>query len=240
MPYADENDPKFFHTSEFKKYAETKGLIEYLKDFATPNKKEVIGKVLAERTNHLTVLLEEIYKPQNAAAVVRTCDCFGIQQMHVIDEEDKFQLSTSVAKGSAKWIDINKYKSLEESVSHLKKAGYKIVATSPHTDMTLDDLPVDESLALMFGNEFEGLTDEAMEAADYKIKIPMHGFAESFNISVSAALVLNHLSTKMRKDPTINWALTDEEKKVIEMAWIYKSIKHVDSVIKTFEQENQK
>ncbi|OHX68549.1 hypothetical protein NH26_12160 [Flammeovirga pacifica] len=210
------------------------GLIDYLKQFATPERIDKIQEVLAQRTNHLTVLLEEVYKPQNGAAVMRSCDCFGIQQLHVIDKENQFQLSTSVAKGSAKWVDLHKHNSLASSVEHLKAKGYKMVATSPHTEMELDDLPVDEPLALMFGNEFSGLTEEAVEAADYKIKIPMHGFAESFNISVSAALVLNQLSTKMRKSPDINWQLTDKEKHLIEGAWVCKSLKFFENLSKTY------
>ncbi|MBB3699782.1 RNA methyltransferase [Flammeovirga yaeyamensis] len=234
MPYVDESYVKFYNTEYFKQYTEVEGLIDYLKTFATEERLEKIQEVLQGRTNHLTVLLEEIYKPQNGAAVMRTCDCFGIQQLHVIDAEDRFQLSTSVAKGAAKWVDLHKYSSLKSSVEHLKSKGYKLVATSPHTDMTLDDLPVDEPLALMFGNEFAGLTDEAVEMADYKVKIPMHGFAESFNISVSAALVLNQLSIKMRKSPDIDWTLRDDEKKLIEGAWVCKSLKFFENLLKTY------
>ncbi|AZQ63604.1 TrmH family RNA methyltransferase [Flammeovirga pectinis] len=240
MPYAKDDDFRFFHSDYFKKFIEEPGLIEYLKDFISEQKREGIEEVLSQRTNHLTVLLEEIYKPQNVGAIIRTCDCFGLQNLHIVEAIYKFLVSIRTTQGSAKWVDVNKYKSTIEAAKTLKGKGYKLVATTPHTDMSIDDLPTDAPIALMFGNEKEGLSDEAMELADYKVKIPMYGFAESFNISVSVALCLNQLSAKIRKDESLDLKLSDEEYKNIGGAWVCKSIDRFETVTKSFRNKKSK
>lgn len=236
MPYAEENDHRFLKSEEFKDYALTPGLIEYLKSFVNAGKLERINEVLSQRTNKFTVLLEEVFKLQNVGAIIRTCDCFGLQNLHFIESETKFKVSLKTTQGSAKWVDVNPYDSTKVACETLKNKGYKLVATTPHTDMSIDDLPVDEPLALMFGNEKEGLSDEAFEMADYKVKIPMYGFTESFNISVSAALCLNTLSTKVRKLAPESWTLDEDEKKIIEAAWVCKSLDRFDTIAKTFKK----
>ncbi|NME67706.1 TrmH family RNA methyltransferase [Flammeovirga aprica] len=236
MPYANDDDFKFFKTDAFKKYAEEEGLVDYLKTFLTEKKVEGIEKVLSQRTNHFTVLLEEVFKLQNVGAIIRTCDCFGLQNLHLIETDTKFKVSLKTTMGSAKWVDVNTYDSTKGAIETLKSKGYKLVATTPHTDMSIDDLPVDEPIALMFGNEKDGISDEAFEMADYKVKIPMHGFAESFNISVSAALSLHTLSTKLRKLPESEWKLSEEERKLIEAAWVCKSLDRHETIAKTFKK----
>lgn len=234
MPYAQDDDYKYLKSEKFKKYTETPGLVEYLKSFISEHKLKGIEKVISQRTNHVTVLLEDVFKLQNVGAIIRTCDCFGLQNLHLIESDTKFKVSIKTTLGSAKWIDVNTYDSTQSAMKTLKQKGYKLVATTPHTDMSIDDLPVDEPLALMFGNEKDGISDEAFEMADYKVKIPMYGFAESFNISVSAALSLNTLSTKFRKLPPHVWELKEEEKKQIEAAWVCKSLERHETIAKTF------
>ncbi|MEH0158324.1 RNA methyltransferase [Limibacter armeniacum] len=214
--------------------AEDESAYQYLRSFVTPNKQQLFEKVLAHRTRHVTVVLEDIYQPQNASAVIRSCDCFGIQDLHIIEVEHTYELNKKVVKGASKWVDRHHYSSNEDAIKQLKNNGYKIVATTPHTDMTLDELPLDDKVALMFGTESTGLTDYALSEADYKIRIPMYGFSESFNISVSAAVSLNHLMTKLHNSQDIKWQLSPEEYKRQEIRWILKVINKVETHVKDF------
>ncbi|PWJ39288.1 TrmH family RNA methyltransferase [Sediminitomix flava] len=211
-----------------------KDLYAYLAAFMTENKRQHFARVLAERTRHVTVLLEDIYQEQNASAVIRSADCFGIQDVHVVEVNHRYNLNRKVLKGAAKWVDIHRYTSTQSALDKLKGEGFKLVATSPHAEMTLDELPVNEKVAFMMGTESTGLTDQAMEQADYQIKIPMYGFTESFNLSVSTALCLNTIATKLRKDENIAWQMSEDERQVLAMRWVLKCIRRSELHIENF------
>ena len=175
-----------------------KELSDYLSNFVSDNKKNKINEIVLNRTRHLTVVLEDIFQSQNASAVLRTCDCFGIQDVHIIENRYLYELNPDVELGSAKWLSINKYNSNENNtqvaLSKLKKQGYKIIATTPHrNDLLISDLEINDKIALVFGTEKDGLSEIAMQNADAYVKIPMYGFTESFNISVSAAMSIFYL-----------------------------------------------
>lgn len=213
-------------------------LINYLQQFATEERIEAFNKVIANRTRHITVALENIYQPHNASAVMRSCDCFGVQDVHVIENSNRYKINPGVALGSTKWIDITKYNKEEENttacIQHLKQAGYTIVATTPHTnDVNLDELPIDKPLALFFGTEKTGLTQTMLDQADIYMKIPMYGFTESFNISVCAALTLQHLTNKLHKS-NIDWKLSEEEQLDLQLKWLKTSIKRSDALESEF------
>ncbi|MCB9187900.1 MAG: RNA methyltransferase [Flavobacteriales bacterium] len=196
---------------------------EFLAQFLTPERKEVMKTVIEERTRHITIAIEDIYQPHNASAVVRTCDCFGIQDVHIIENRNKYKVNPKVALGSGQWVNIIKHNELEHNseacMLHLKKKGYKIIATTPHTDdISLYDLSIEEPVALIFGNEKNGITDVVRKHADGFLRIPMYGFTESFNISVSAAICLSVLAEKLRK-MDFDWKLKEEEKKLIIHEW---------------------
>ncbi len=192
------------------------------------------------RTRHLTVVLEDIYQSQNASAVLRTCDCFGIQDIHVVESRNEFVDNREVSLGASKWLSINKYNTSENNslaaIKALKNKGYRIVATTPHSnDQELQNFDIAQGkTALVFGSELPGITDTIINEADEFLKIPMYGFTESFNISVSAAITLHHLSLKMRNTPNLNWQLTEEEKYNIKLDWIRKTIKRSDLIEKRF------
>jgi tRNA (guanosine-2'-O-)-methyltransferase len=214
-------------------------LIEHLSQYITDNKRELIDNALEERTRHLTIVVEDIFQSHNASAVVRTCDCFGIQDIHVIENRNKYTVNPDVTLGSSKWVDIIKYSESSDNntrncIEKLKTKGYKIIATTPHhNDVDLDTLPVDHKTALIFGNEKDGLSPEAIEMADGFVKIPMFGFTESFNISVSAAICMHHLMYKLRQSD-IDWKLSKEEKEEIKLRWIKGIIKKGDLLEKEF------
>ncbi len=215
-----------------------KELRDYLFGFISENKKTLFETIIENRTRHLTVVLENIYQPHNASAVLRSCDLFGVQDVHIIENSNEYTLSKEVALGSSKWLTMRKHNEEEENTlacyDALRKDGYRIVATTPHTkDVMLDELPLDQKTALVFGTELTGLSDIAMENADAYVKIPMYGFTESFNISVSAALSLYQLTENLRKSE-INWQLSEEEKVDIQIAWAMNVIKKSDLIVEDF------
>lgn len=215
-----------------------KELSDYLSNFVSDNKKNKINEIVLNRTRHLTVVLEDIFQSQNASAVLRTCDCFGIQDVHIIENKYLYELNPDVELGSAKWLSINKYNTQEnntqEALDKLKNQGYKIIATTPHrNDLLISDLEVNDKIALVFGTEKDGLSEIAMQNADAYVKIPMYGFTESFNISVSAAMSIFYLSEKIRNS-AISWQLTEEEMYEIKINWFSNVIRMSDKILKDF------
>jgi tRNA (guanosine-2'-O-)-methyltransferase len=220
-------------------------LLKYLSPYITPERLKLFNRVIEQRTKYITVVLEDIFQSQNASAVLRSCDCFGIQNVHIIENRNEFQLDTEVSLGSSKWLNLIKYNEEENNslaaIKKLKSEGYKIVATTPHTnDQQLPDYDVaNGKIALVFGSEKPGISEIIMNEADEFLKIPMFGFTESFNISVSAAIVLNNLSDKMRNSD-VNWELTEKEKIEIKIEWIKKNIKRSELIEKRFWEERKR
>lgn len=218
-------------------------LLEYLSAVVNPGRLSLFNRIIENRTNYITVVLEDIFQAQNASAVLRTCDCLGIQNIHVIENRNEFQVDTEVTMGSSKWLTLNKYSLKKnnslETIRYLKKSGYRIVATSPHTnDVELPDFEISKGkIALIFGSELPGISEVIMQEADEFLKIPMFGFTESYNISVSAAIILYHLTEKMRNSDSIFWRLTEEEKVDIKLQWIRNSVKQSTLIEKRFWEE---
>ncbi len=214
-------------------------LIEYLKPLITEHKLNLFDKIIANRTRYITVVLEDIYQPHNASAVLRTCDCFGIQDVHIIENRNRYNVNPDVALGSSKWLNMYKYNELENNtlaaIEALKKQSYRIVATTPHTnDVELTDFDLSKGkVALFFGSELPGLSKLMMDNADEYMKIPMYGFTESFNISVSASIILHHLTYKLHKS-NIDWKLSDKEKDEVILDWLKESIKNSDIIERDF------
>ncbi len=216
-----------------------KGLVEFMAEFLTPERALLFDQVIKNRTKYLTVVLEDIFQPHNASAVLRTCDCFGIQDIHVIENRNKYEVNADVALGSSKWISLTKHNKQENNtlacINKLRKEGYRIIATTPHTnDTNLDDFDLGKGkAALLMGTELTGLSDIAMENADEFVKIPMHGFTESFNISVSAAIILHHLTIKLHKS-NIDWRITEEEELAVRYRWIKNTLKKSNLIEKRY------
>ncbi|MCK5838440.1 MAG: RNA methyltransferase [Bacteroidales bacterium] len=218
-------------------------LLTYLQSFISKNKKSKFETNIENRTRFLTIVLEDIYQSHNASAVLRTCDCFGVQDIHIIENRNTYTVNPDVALGSSKWLTLKNFNRLkdntEECLLNLKQQGYTLVATTPHNDeYLLQDLPMDGKVALLFGTELEGLSEKAIEMADRFVKIPMYGFTESFNISVSAALCMFYLTEKLRKSD-VNWMLSQHEKIDIMLNWTRKVIKRVDLLENEFFNSRQ-
>jgi len=209
-------------------------LLEYFEGYLTDKRKQTFKDVLSQRTRHFTVVLEDIYQAHNASAVVRTCDIFGVQDIHAIENKYTNKVSRHVAKGSEKWLNIKRYREDGDNttacLNHLKKEGYQIIGTTPHNNSCmLQEFDITKKSAFVFGVEAEGISDIVKDNADGFLKIPMVGFTESLNISVAAAIILQDVTTKLRES-TINWQLTDQEKKVLYFDWVKKTIKNVDKI----------
>ena len=206
-----------------------KELIQHLSPMITNERWNRFQKVLAERTQYLTIVLENIYQPLNASAVLRSADCFGIQDVHVIENYNEFHPDREVAMGSSRWLNIQRYNKTKNNslncIKKLKKEGYRIVATSPHiNDCNLHEFELSKGkTALFFGTEMEGLTDVVLQEADEYLKIPMYGFTESFNLSVAAAICLQHLSHQLRQQ-NIDWQLDKEAKERTLLNWLRYSV----------------
>lgn len=225
--------------------------ILHLEEFSSEKRINLINSNVNNRTRYITIVLEDIFQPQNASAVIRSCDCFGIQDLHVIENTNQYSLNPDVVMGASKWVDLHRYNKKNnntlDTIEHLKKQGYRIVATTPHTNETLlPDFDLRKGkAAFFFGTELTGLSDDVLENADEFVKIPMYGFTESFNISVSAALVLNHLANDLRRSG-VNWQLTEEEKLELKINWLKnqlevesKYFRNLSKNGKTFKQSRQ-
>lgn len=213
-------------------------LLKHFEQFLTDNRKSLFDHVLNYRTRHITVVMEDIFQSQNASAVLRSCDLTGIQDVHIIENNYSYEVNPDVALGSAKWLNLLKYNEHDENTIHcfqkLRKNGYRIVATSPYKDdQTPDTIPLENKIALVFGTELTGLSKTAIENADEFIRIPMHGFTESFNISVSAALLMYSLTKRLHKS-LYNWRLSDEEIIDIKIEWARRTISRSDVIERHF------
>ena len=210
--------------------------IQFLEEFTTEKRISLINENVDNRTRYITVALENIFQPQNASAVIRSCDCFGIQDLHVIENSNEYTLNPDVVMGASKWVNLHRYNKKDDNtldtINSLKEKAYRIIATTPHTnDVLLPDFDLSKGKsAFFFGTELTGLSDVVMDNADEFVKIPMYGFTESFNISVSAALVLNHLATEVRR-ANVNWQLSEQEKLELKLGWLKKSVKRGDKLL---------
>lgn len=212
-------------------------LLAYLETFLTAERKERFLEVLNLRTKFLTVVMEDVYQLHNTSAVLRSCEVFGIQELHLIENMYGDRLDKNIAMGAEKWVDLRRYDDALSCIDKLKSEGYRIVATSPDKSGNLvDNLTIDKPLALFFGTEKDGLTKNVFKNADDFIKIPMLGFTESLNISVAVAIILQQLSQRLR-DSEVAWHLSEEEILEKRLDWTKKSIKSCDQIINRYYQK---
>jgi len=209
-------------------------LLEHLESYLTENRLERFDTVIQQRTKHFTVATEDVYQLHNTSAVIRSCDVFGIQEVNIVEERNSKRIDREIAMGAQKWVDLNRYHSIKHCIKAVKDKGYQIVATTPHTkDCMLHEFDVTKKSCFFFGRETQGLSQEVLEEADVYLKIPMSGFTESLNISVSAAIILQHVTTKL-KQTKIDWRLTKEEQLNKRLDWCKETIKSYDEIIERF------
>ncbi len=224
----------------FSRKMEEKILAEFY-DIISENKKDMFDRIASERTKHITVAIENVYQEHNASAVLRSCDCFGLQEMHVIEKNNQYKVQRDIALGAGRWVDLYNYNQgnqvTKDCIDKLKSKGYSIVATTPHTENTIYDLDLSNPIALVFGTERMGISEEVEKMADTFVKIPMYGFTESFNISVSVAIILNTLRQRLEQS-SYDWKLTQEEQTALKIKWCRKILNSGDKLEKHFREKH--
>ena len=214
--------------------------LTFLENMLTDKRKQKFLKVLQNRTNHFTVAVEDVFQMHNTSAVMRSCDVFGIQEMHVIEQRYGKSIDKEIAMGAQKWVDIHRFDSGTDCLNTLKAKGYQIIATTPHqNDILLDDFDISKPSALFFGTERDGLSNEIIRQADGYLKIPMVGFTESLNISVSAAIIIQNLMGRLRQS-AIDWQLSEAAMQEKRLAWARHSIKDIKRIEARYFEENPK
>ncbi|MCC8173955.1 MAG: RNA methyltransferase [Odoribacter sp.] len=216
--------------------------IEHLKNFVTDERRILLNRLILERTDYVTIVLEDLYQSHNQSAVMRTAECMGVQNIHIIENRNEYDVSSSVSRRAREWLTLHRYNNKDnntpETIKHLREQGYRIIATTPHTeDVELDKLDIEKGkMAFFFGTELTSLSTDVLEEADEFVKIPMYGFTESMNVSVCAALILYNVIQRLRKSE-INWKLSEEEQIKVALNWYKKSVKASEEILERFNSD---
>lgn len=213
-------------------------LKEHLSQFVSEHKREFMERVLGMRTRYVTMVLEDIYQSQNTSAVIRTCECMGLQDVHVIEMLSAWSTNKLVLKGSNKWLNIIRYKQKGQQntalcFDHLRSKGYRIAVTDPAGGVPIEEMPLDQPVAIVMGNERHGSSPYALANADMSVTIPMAGFTESMNISVSAAICLQTTLSRLRRSD-LPWSLTEGEKESLRLEWYRKAVRNSEVIEREF------
>ena len=214
--------------------------LEYMTEFLTEERKEVLRRTLAQRTHYMRIMTENMFHPQNASAIMRHCEAFGIQQIHTVEDRCKFDPSVNIVRGTQKWVDVEHHDTTAEALKALKSEGYRIIATTPHRcSSTPETFDVTKGkFALVFGTEHAGISEEVIEAADEFLMIPMCGMVESLNVSASAAILIYMLSQRIREQVD-DWQLTDEEQLRLLTRWTMSSVRDYEGILRKAEQSGK-
>ena len=212
--------------------------LDYLTKFITDERREVLERTVNSRTHYMRILTENMFHPQNASAIMRHCEAFGIQQIHTVEDRCKFDPSVNIVRGTQKWVDVEHHDTTAEALAALKAEGYRIVATTPHRcSATPETFDVTKGkFALVFGTEHAGISDEVIAAADDFLMIPMCGMVESLNVSASAAILIYMLSERIRQ--TVDgWQLTEEQKLKLLTRWTMSSVRDYERILRRAEED---
>lgn len=208
-------------------------LYENMMSHISESRLEKILKVSEERTRYISVVLNNIFYTQNISAVTRTCDCFGIQDLYITGNSPSTHINKHVAQGAYNWVDIHRrtFDKEETVLQELKDKGYRIVVTLPEEGASdLFDFDLDKGrTAIVMGNERDGVSPIVKEMADEYLYIPMYGFSQSLNISVSTAVILSELTGRLRS-ASIDWELSEEELTELRYLWMKNSVKRGDRI----------
>ncbi len=219
--------------------AARRALLDYLGQFITEHKKRRMQEVLPWRTRHVALVLEDIYQPQNASATLRTAEILGVLDIYIVENRNAYRLNPDVTLGANKWVNLHRFRERDadntaRALAHLRQQGYTLVATSPHKDgYAPEDIPLERPLAFWFGNELEGLSAQALDAADLYLRLPMFGFTESYNISVSVAITLYTVIRRLHRAADIPWRLSPDEQEEVLLTWYRRvlgpKVRHIEA-----------
>lgn len=207
---------------------------DYLKQFLTDERLSKIEHFCQESSDFVLPVMEDVYQFRNAAAIVRSVEACGFHHVVALEEENVFNPNLKVTKGAETWVKVEKMPNNLDSLKEIKNRGYKILAVSPENNATmLPDYEVKEPIALVFGTELEGVSDEILEFADETLAIPMYGFTKSFNVSVAAAICMYELKQKLMKS-RIDYKLSEEKLLEMKIRWAKNSIKSSEQILERF------
>lgn len=213
--------------------------VEYLKDFVIDDKNALFERLIQERTDYVTIVLEDLFQSHNQSAVMRSADCYGIQDVHMIENRNHYDSTSTVSQGAREWLTLHRHKNsannTQPTIDELKAAGYRIIATTPHTnDVLIDDLDLNKGkMAFFFGTELTGLSEQVIEQADEFVKVPMYGFTESLNVSVCAAIIMYSVTQRLRKSE-LDWHLSEDRRFEVLFQWYRNAIKASDEILERF------
>lgn len=216
--------------------------LEYLRHFVTAEKNALFDRLIQERTDYVTLVLEDLFQSHNQSAVMRTADCMGIQHLHIIENRNTYDLSSTVSQGAREWLTLHRYQGEKNNspaaIRQLRSEGYRIIATTPHAkDVLIDDLDLEKGkMAFFFGTELTGLSSDVLEQADEFVKVPMYGFTESLNVSVCAALLMYSVMQRLRKSH-LDWRMSREQRIGTALQWYKRSVKASEEILARFEEE---
>ncbi len=208
--------------------------ITYLKQFITEARFQRMRTVAQYRTRFITVVLEDIYQPQNASAVLRTCDALGIQDVHILQIRNTFSVSRGVSLGSEQWLTLHKYSgiSTQTLLNQLRARGYLNIATTANASLSLETFRPRQPVALWIGNELHGLSEECLQHADLHLRIPMWGFVQSYNLSVATAIILYTWISWIRQNlPPETYTLTRQEQDELLLHWLMNTIPNAHALL---------
>ena len=214
--------------------------LEYMSQFLTDERRGVLERTVNSRTHYMRILTENMFHPQNASAIMRHCEAFGIQQIHTVEDRCRFDPSVNIVRGTQKWVDVEHHETTREALAALKAEGYRIVATTPHRcSATPESFDVTKGkFALVFGTEHAGISEEVIEAADDFLMIPMCGMVESLNVSALAAILIYMLSERIRQSVE-GWQLTDDQKLKLLTRWTMSSVRDFEGILRRAEQSGK-
>jgi tRNA (guanosine-2'-O-)-methyltransferase len=208
---------------------------EHLSAFVLPERLRRLREILSRRTRHVTVLLERVHDPHNIAACLRTCDAFGIQDLHMVpDDPTSTKISRVVSSGAHRWITLHRHDDTESALEALRDAGYAVYATAlgaGPAPTPVHALPLAEPLCIAFGNESDGVSDFLREHADGLAVIPMQGFVESLNVSVAFAIAVATLRQRFDALAPAPPALEVDEAAEILDGWMVHDVARAQAVL---------
>lgn len=215
--------------------------VEYLRDFVVDEKNALFDSLIQERTDYVTVVMEDLFQSHNQSAVMRSADCYGIQNVHLIENRNHYDSTSTVSQGARDWLTLHRHRELKNNtlptINQLKAEGYRIIATTPHSnDVMIDELDLGKGkMAFIMGTELTGLSDQVISEADEFVKVPMFGFTESLNVSVCAAIIMYSVTQRLRKS-TLDWRLSEDRKYEVLFQWYRNTIKASDEILERFNE----
>ncbi|MDZ4823069.1 MAG: RNA methyltransferase [Flavobacteriales bacterium] len=211
----------------------------FLSRFLSPGKIELFERIVNNRTRQVVLVAEDIYQSQNTSSMLRSAECYGVQDVYVIENNHSFNVKRRIAKGAAQWLTLHRYcdamHNSKKCMQDLREKGYRIVATSPHHNaLPIDEISLEQKTAIVIGTELTGVSEEILSDADEKVFIPMYGFTESLNASVATAIALYQLR-KQLSCSNIQWQLSEEEKLELKIVWAKQAVQSGKKLLEMFE-----